>query len=211
MLKSILHFFVILIASAQPGAAPSVEHETRDLLRELQAEAPALTPDRRNEVLKHLREARSVLVGNEPGVYDCVDRDGTGAPPYLVRWKRGASEVRVGGTQFASSADCDTALSFRGFLGGGSLICIARDNDGRAPFQLAILRGIHLIRLPALAENFGECLGMTEGMRLHADGAYACVARADRMFVPVKVLFNTLADSSKVRVFKTLRLCNASL
>lgn len=82
---------------------------------------------------------RSIQYVRGAGVL-CLSRDNDGASPYVLATLNGAQVSRIERTKTSSVAACNDILTMvRTARGGVMQLCVARDNDGAAPYVAANL------------------------------------------------------------------------
>jgi hypothetical protein len=82
---------------------------------------------------------RSIINIRGTGVL-CLSRDNDGASPYVLATLNGAQVSRIERTKTSSMESCTEILNMtRTARGGVMQLCVARDNDGAAPYVAANL------------------------------------------------------------------------
>jgi hypothetical protein len=210
----------LIFAFATPAFAQgNLEQEAREVMMALHREAPRLTPAQESEISQHLNAIRDVIYpGYNPGYpgqasYACVSRDNDGRAPYALAIRNGLNVTRLAGGTFNTENDCVQALNTSRYIAGATLMCVSRDNDGRAPFSLASL-GNQITRLPrTLTNSVGDCNGLLSSLRPSPNGQVVyCTSRDNdgrAPFQAVALTPTTGAVQGGTEIFNTINECNA--
>lgn len=214
----VLTFFVSAAAFAQRST--SIEQEAARISFQLQRDGRYLAPSQREQIARHLESIDRILEGggqgrNEGGEYTCVSRDNDGRSPYVLGIREGVQITRLKGETFKSEQSCkDTLASARNFA-RSTIMCVSKDNDGRSPYQLALLNGTAISRIArTVSGDFQSCQLTLRALRSVRDQAVFCTSRDNdgrSPFVAVDLNVTTGATQVGSETFQDLMSCQRFL
>lgn len=219
---------ILMLASlSQAQSSGRVELEAQSVAQEVRRAAPYLSVGQEQEILEHLRAVRQILYsgGNSnhghdydgggyksEARYTCVARDNDDRAPWVIGVRESVNVTRINTAQFSTKADCDTTLSTGRVIRGNNLICVARDNDGRAPWQLANIAGSTVTKIPATIVNTLEnCQTFLRELRPRGVNAIFCGSRDNDSRAPYQAIIVNIETSQVTRgteLFDTVTKCN---
>ena len=162
--------FFFTIATQAVGSHPKrLAREAYAVAEQLSVEEPYLSFQQSSDIQRHLNSIKHILVtGSEQQItrYTCTSRDNDDQAPYVLSIRQGVQAIRIAASVFETKTQCETALSNPFKIRTTSFICLSRDNDGRAPFQMASLKGIDVHRYSSTTTQANEaCLSFVQSLR----------------------------------------------
>jgi hypothetical protein len=209
-MKIKIAFATVLLLSVAGLAQSSayIEQEAQSLAYDLQREGRYLSEGQRMQIARNLESIRRIMAGdvghpNPPpsyGNYTCVSRDNDGRNPYVLGYRQGVNVTRISGETFNTNQECSVAISQSRQLQGRTVMCVSRDNDGRNPYQLAVLNGTQISRVQrTMVNSKDECLSLLQTLRPRREGMTFCTSRDNDGRNPyVAAILNLSSNSVQV-------------
>jgi hypothetical protein len=209
---------LVLSASALAQSIPDLGREASYIARWIQRDAQYLSAEDRSDISQNLNSIRSILEGRSTGgygsQYTCVSRDNDGQNPYVIAVKEGVNLIRLKET-FNSNQSCQAALGSTRPLGGVTLMCVSKDNDGSNPFQIGILNSSGIIRIGrTVSSNAVECQATLNKMRPNRGGVSLCASKdndGQRPYVAMNIILATGAIEVGSESFTEISACERFL
>lgn len=144
--------------------------------------------------------------------YTCVSRDNDGQSPYVFAIRQGIDVLRIRTEQFRSMQDCTQSLNSVRYEYGRALLCVSRDSDGQAPYQLAALGGDVLTKIQGtVVRSKGDCDQLLGRMRVDSFGrTNLCVSRdqdGQSPYTAISVDLSNLSVHRGSESFRTVGEC----
>jgi hypothetical protein len=238
-MKHVLLLAIMSVAVfAQAQRSNRLESEADAVAIEVRRESPYLSIKQEQEIMEHLRAVRQILRGggtnhgggdyghghdngNHGGGYQndasytCVARDNDDRAPWVIGVRQGVNVTRIQTAQFSSKPDCDNTIRNGRVLRGNNLICLSRDNDGRAPWLLANIDGTSVTKIPAtLVDSLDKCQAFLRDLRPRGANATFCGSRDNDSRAPYQAM-NLNVETNEVtrgtEMFDSVAKCNAFL
>lgn len=214
---------ILMVTSAcGQNEAPSQIEDVEDIIS-MQARADGnfdvVCRDGRREVASaaDIRANRVCRGGGDGqnGDLMCIARDNDGRDPWILgRMTSTGSIVRVSGPVFSTLIQCQQSLRSGVYIGSSTMICIARDNDGRAPWISAAIDGRgNLTRYSVAYETFNACTDALSSSTAIGSSLIGCVARDNDGRDPW--ILAVMSERGMIRVggtvFSTVAQCRETL
>lgn len=216
MLKSALVIALTALTASVSFAANSVSVEAQRLAEDIRRESPYLTVEQQSEVMRHLRAARAALYGgpqndDQGGSYTCVARDNDGRDPYVLAVRQGINVVRIPNAMFSTLSACQAGMSSVRIVRDTALMCLSRDNDGRDPYQIAVINGTSVTRIQrTMTTSLDSCLNLMRSLRFTQGQATFCTSRDNdgrSPFVAAVLDIRSLQIQTGTEVFNSEAQC----
>jgi hypothetical protein len=127
-----------------------------------------------------IRSDRVCESGTSPsGSLICVARDNDNRDPWVFAVFTDSGNIaKIAGVSFTTKAACDQALTDSRDFGSSTVVCVARDNDGRDPWQRVSINSAGQVqRHSTLFQTYAACAtSLTQG-RAIGEGLVSCTAR----------------------------------
>lgn len=197
--------------------AQSLESEAFRVASRIRRDERVLSQSQKMEISRLLGEIRDVLGGDDDrgGEYTCVSRDNDGRSPYVMAVREGINVTRINGETYSSESECQENFRTIRSVGGSSLLCLSRDNDGRSPFVLGAISGTTLQRIQRTSVGSKqECLSLLNGLRVRGGTATMCIARDNdgrSPFVAASLDVRNLSLQVGRESFSSIAECNRFL
>ncbi|MDG0815324.1 hypothetical protein [Bdellovibrio svalbardensis] len=216
--------------SAQQERQESIELKAQTIAQDLQYNGRNLTREQRFEISRNLDAIRRIMKGGSTlplpppppplpaptSNYTCVSRDNDGRNPYVLGIREGINVTRIMAATFSTEAECQGNLNSIRYVGGKSLLCLSRDNDGRNPFLVASLSGGRISRIiRTVVSTKGECDDLLGNFRPDRNNNVSfCTSRDNDGRVPyVAAILNLNSESIQTgsESFSSLGACKSFL
>lgn len=187
-MKSAFLCLILVLTTSQVFAAGQ---SRKDLKRQISAAMQNIhgeinyddaSDDQLREVLNKLNQALGILSSDGGGDLQsrltCVSRDNDGREPYqIARENPDFTTTKIPGTVL-SAADCKTVIGSIRQIRGYDMLCVARDNDARGPFQIlaAPKNGGKEVRI-ASVDSLQSCLDNISHIQVNKQFLAICAAR----------------------------------
>ena len=232
-MKQVLLLTIMSVAVfAQAQRQIRVEIEAQSVAQEVRQEAPYLTVSQEQEIMEHLRAVRQIIrngsshnggdyghghdnEGYQEATYTCVARDNDDRAPWVIGVRQGVNVTRINAAQFTTKPDCDNTIKTGRVIRGNNLICLSRDNDGRAPWQLANIDGTNVQKIPAtIVDSLEKCQTFLRDLRPRGVNATFCGSRDNDSRAPYQAINLNIETNEVTRgteLFDSVAKCNAFL
>jgi hypothetical protein len=180
---SLLLTLVTVSAFAQRPPA-YIEEEAQNVAYQLRTEGRYLSASQRDQIARHLESIKRIMNGaghEEPGTngeYTCTSRDNDGRAPYVFAVRQGIQVVRISGETFTTQDECRRTLDSIRQISGRALFCSSRDNDGRSPFQMAVISGTQIARIQrTVVSTRQDCETLVRSLQPRRGSVLFCTSR----------------------------------
>ena len=219
--KIFLAMTLVLTACGQGESTKSKTTDVSDIVS-MQARSDGnfdvVCRDGRREIATpdDIRSDRVCDSGSSPsGSLICVARDNDNRDPWVFAvFLDSGSIAKIPDISYSTKAACDLALTDSRAFGNSTITCVARDNDGRDPWQrVSITAAGQVQRHTTLFPTYAACSSSLTQGRSIGDGLVSCSARDNDGRDPW--IFTILSPSGEGRItdisFSSVAGCQQSL
>ncbi|MCK6597017.1 MAG: hypothetical protein L6Q37_01525 [Bdellovibrionaceae bacterium] len=196
---STLGLLVSIISIAQ--TPQSIQRQSQEIAADLKEEARYLSQDQIQKIARNLESIRRIMNNSSDPTdfpdYSCVSRDNDGRNPYVLGYRNGVDVVRIPGESFSTKEDCQTALASTRQVRRRTLLCVSRDSDGRTPYQLSILDGAKINKIPyTVSSDKSQCQQTLKELKTQGQNVIFCTSRDNDGRTPYIAISLNLIDIS---------------
>lgn len=192
----------LLVSIGSMAQSPqSIQRESQEIASDLKEEARYLSQDQIQRIARNLESIRRIMNNSSDPTdypeYSCVSRDNDGRSPYALGYRNGVDVVRIPGESFSTKEDCQTALLSTRQVRRKTLLCVSRDSDGRSPYQLSILDGAKINKIPNTVSNDKlQCQQALKELKSQGQNVIFCTSRDNDGRSPYIAISLNLIDFS---------------
>jgi hypothetical protein len=148
MIKSFASLFTVVVSmlslSALAQVPLSLEEKARQVAVEIRHEGPFLKVETREAISSRLDEILKLVRGEDldnKNPLICVSKDNDNRGPYALAFRNGIDVFRIVNAIYSSMEDCQNAITNSRKILGATLVCSAKDRDGRSPYDIGAISG----------------------------------------------------------------------